>query len=213
MNVLEKILEEIEEKRKGIIDMSDEEPELRDVEDWLEEGEKDGKMKAYQEIEEIIRTHIEHLPNVDAEEKSILCTVGEDGVLSEYDDTYDVVIHCTSKDDQKQTVKFIKDSNWIPVSEEVPPFGERLQATILHHEWIADYDSSWVPEEEKTHHEEYTEVCDIYTIGRMWFYSCKEDDYGRNVAYIKPKKDLGNPISEIIAWRPLPEPYCPEVKE
>ena len=68
MNILEKILEEIEEKRKGMIDMSDEEPELCDVEDWLEEGEKGGKMKAYQEIEEIIRTHIEHLPNADAEE-------------------------------------------------------------------------------------------------------------------------------------------------
>ena len=120
MNVLEKILEEIEEKRKGMIDMSDEEPELCDVEDWLEEGEKDGKMKAYQEIEEIIRTHIEHLPNADAEEKFIICTLGGDGVLSEYDDTYDVVIHCTSKADQEQTVKLIKDSNWIPVSERLP---------------------------------------------------------------------------------------------
>lgn len=126
MNVLERILEEIEEKRKGIIDMSDEEPELRDVEDWLEEGEKDGKMKAYQEMKGIIRSHIEHLPNVDTEEKSILCTVGEDGVLSEYDDTYDVVIHCTCKEDQEQTVKLIKDSNWIPVSERLPEDGTYL---------------------------------------------------------------------------------------
>lgn len=72
---------------------------------------------------------------------------------------------------------------------------------------IADYDSSWVPEEERTYHQEYTEVCEIYPMGGMWFYACKEDEYQRDIAYIKPKKDLGNPISEIIAWRPLPEPY------
>lgn len=43
MNVLEKILEEVERTRKSIIDMSDEEPELVDIEDWFDEG--DGTMK------------------------------------------------------------------------------------------------------------------------------------------------------------------------
>ena len=65
MNVLEKILEEIEKKRIGMIDMSDEEPELRDVEDWLEEGEKDGKMKAYQEMKEIIQSHMDEASDDD----------------------------------------------------------------------------------------------------------------------------------------------------
>ena len=99
------------------------------------------------------------------------------------------------------------DNDWIPVDEELPPFGERLQATILHHEWITDYDSSWVPEKEKTYYQEYTEVCEIYPMGGMWFYTCKENEYEGEVAYIKPAKDLGSPISGIIAWRPLPEPY------
>lgn len=109
-----------------------------------------------------------------------------------------------------------KDTNvptndgWIPVEKELPPLGRRLQATILHHEWISDYKSSWVPDEEKSYHSEYTEVCEIYSIGGMWFYACGEDKYERDVAYIGPKKDLGNPISEIIAWRPLPKPYRPE---
>lgn len=101
----------------------------------------------------------------------------------------------------------VKNDGWIPIDEELPPFGKRLQATILHHEWIADYDSSWVPEEEKTYYPKYTEVCEIYSMGCMWFYACKEDGYERNIAYIKPAKDLGNPISEIVAWKPLPEPY------
>ena len=59
MNVLKKILEEIKKARESIIDMSDEEPELCDVEDWLEEGEKNGRMKAYLEIEKIIRSHMD----------------------------------------------------------------------------------------------------------------------------------------------------------
>lgn len=86
-----------------------------------------------------------------------------------------------------------ENDGWIPVEEKLPPFGKRLQATILHHEWIADYDYSWVPEEGKTYYPKYTEVCEIYSMGCMWFYACKEDGYERNIAYIKPAKDLGNP--------------------
>lgn len=59
MNVLEKILEEIERKRKSIIDMSDEEPELVDVEDWFDEGVDQGKLIAYEVVKEIIRFHMD----------------------------------------------------------------------------------------------------------------------------------------------------------
>lgn len=102
------------------------------------------------------------------------------------------------------------NDGWIPVEEEWPPFGQRLQATILHHEWVSDYDSAWVPEEEKIHHPEYTEVCEIYPIGEKWCYNCIEDDYNINIAYIEPAKVLSRPVAEIIAWRPLLEPYRPE---
>lgn len=101
------------------------------------------------------------------------------------------------------------NDGWIPVEKEWPPFGQRLQATILHHEWIADYDSYWVPEEEKTHHSAYIEVCEIYPMGKMWCYSCEEDKYEKDIAYINPAKVLSRPVAEIIAWRPLPEPYRP----
>ena len=59
MNVLEKILEEIERKRKSIIDMSDEEPEPVDVEDWFDEGVDQGKLIAYEVVKEIIRSHMD----------------------------------------------------------------------------------------------------------------------------------------------------------
>lgn len=107
-----------------------------------------------------------------------------------------------------------KHSNggWIPVEKEIPTLGQKLQATILHHEWVSDYDSLWVPPEEKIHHPAYTEVCEIYSVGAMWYYACAEDDYHRDIAYINPLKDLSSPVAEIIAWRPFPEPYYPETK-
>lgn len=106
--------------------------------------------------------------------------------------------------------KHMENDEWIPVEKELPPLERKLQATILHHEWISDYNSSWVPEEEKSYHPEYTEVCEIYPVKGEWYYACSEEEYERDIAYITPEKNLGNPISEIIAWRPMPEPYRPE---
>ena len=112
--------------------------------------------------------------------------------------------------DIEEVIRKHMNVDWIPVEEEWPPFGKKLQATILHHEWISDYDSSWVPEEEKVHHASYTEVCEIHPMGVMWCYACAEDDYHNDIAYIEPAKDLNRPVAEIIAWRPLPEPYRPK---
>ena len=36
------------------------------------------------------------------ENKEILLAIGEDGIAREYDDTYDVTIHCESKEDQEK---------------------------------------------------------------------------------------------------------------
>ena len=110
----------------------------------------------------------------------------------------------------KKIIRKHMNDGWIPVEKEWPPFGQRLQATILHHEWISDYDSSWVPEKEKIHHAGYIEVCQIHPMGAMWCYACAEDDYHSDIVYIEPAKDLSSPVAEIIAWRPLPEPYRPE---
>ena len=113
------------------------------------------------------------------------------------------------KDVCKEIIRKHMNDGWITVEKEWPPFGQRLQATILHHEWVSDYDSAWVPEEEKIHHAAYTEVCEIYPSGAMWCYNCAEDDYHSDVAYIEPAKDMNGPVAEIIAWQPLPEPYIP----
>lgn len=104
MNVLEKILEEIKDNAKL--------------------GNMHWENIRIEKVEEIIRSHMGDLPDIDAGEKSILCTIGEDGVLTPYDDTYDVIIHCSSKEDQDQTIELIKRFNWISVSEHLPEVPE-----------------------------------------------------------------------------------------
>lgn len=44
----------------------------------------------------------------------------EDGAFSAYDDTYDVVIHCETEEEQKKVIERLKATNWIPVSERLP---------------------------------------------------------------------------------------------
>lgn len=112
MNVLEKILEEIEEATFQ-----------EDAPIYAGDKEIDGYVRE-SVVKEIICSHMNNLQDADAEEKSILCTVGEDGVLTSYDDTYDIVIHCSSKEDQNRTIELIKSFNWIPVRECLPEVPE-----------------------------------------------------------------------------------------
>ena len=113
-------------------------------------------------------------------------------------------------DDVEEILEKHMNDGWIPVEERLPEDGSRVLAVIKHHKWIADYDSSWVPDCEKTQHPEYTEVCEAISSEEGWTYRCHEMDYEVDEAYIKPKRDIAEPISEVIAWRPLPEPYRPE---
>lgn len=44
----------------------------------------------------------------------------EDGAFNAYDDSYDVVIHCETEEEQKKVIERLKAKNWIPVSERLP---------------------------------------------------------------------------------------------
>lgn len=44
----------------------------------------------------------------------------EDGTFSTYDDTYDIVIHCETEEEQKKVIERLKDTSWIPASERLP---------------------------------------------------------------------------------------------
>lgn len=45
----------------------------------------------------------------------------ENGVADVYDDTYDIVIHCESEEEQKDARLALKNARrWIPVTERLP---------------------------------------------------------------------------------------------
>ena len=168
MNVLEKILEEIEEYEKKKCSGES----LSAFESGINRGCLEAK--------NIIRSHMDDLMDIDAEEKSILCTIGEDGMLTPYNDTYDVIIHCSSKEDQDQTVEMIKRFNWIPVSEHLPEVPEGI-----------DDDDDDCPEFNVTIKGADKATTLKYSPDGIWF-----DDLGE--------------VYQVVAWQPLPEPYKPE---
>lgn len=109
------------------------------------------------------------------------------------------------------------DDGWIP-AKTPPERNMRVQALIKHHKWIADYDSDWVPEEEKTVHPERMEICEaIYKNGEFSFRIMEDDEFAET-AYISPKENLAAPVCEILLWRPvecaqdnwIPAEYPPE---
>lgn len=70
----------------------------------------------------------------------------EDGTFSTYDDTYDIVIHCESEEEQKKVIERLS-TDWIPVSERLPEiknYAECYLVTDGRFCWMA----YWTPEKE-----------------------------------------------------------------
>lgn len=101
MNVLEKILEEIEEKFKTADGEKCDCEELCDVEDWYDSGYIDGQLSAHEKCMDIIRSHMDDVPKC-----------GECSRRKFYMQGYE---------DGK------KDDGWIPVEERLPEEDERYK--------------------------------------------------------------------------------------
>lgn len=41
----------------------------------------------------------------------------KDGTFSAYDDTYDITIHCETEEEQKEVIKYLESTNWMPLPE------------------------------------------------------------------------------------------------
>lgn len=54
----------------------------------------------------------------------------KDGTFSEYDDTYDIVIHCETEDEQKKVIEHLS-IDWIPVSERLPEASGTYPVTCM----------------------------------------------------------------------------------
>ena len=55
----------------------------------------------------------------------VLLYLNGDGVADIYDDTYDITIHCETKEEQERVEEILKNARrWIPVEERLPENGE-----------------------------------------------------------------------------------------
>ena len=110
----------------------------------------------------------------------------EDGTFSEYDDTYDIVIHCETEEKQKKVIERLESTNWIPVSDMPNCCGYPVLLTV----------------ENKFGQRE---VCKAFTNymkeGKQLFYT-NEKEFCAELTSSKLSESW-----KPIAWMHLPEPY------
>ena len=133
----------------------------------------------------------------------IMITIGDDGEATLYDDTYDITIHCESKEEQDEVRKALENiPHWIPVTENtLPEDGIPVNVT-------------WVNRKPEFYYSEikdkpYTATA-IYFRGKWFWYSCVIEDwlaeYGSNESFLANLQEAVDRDIEITAWMPLPEP-------
>ena len=109
--------------------------------------------------------------------------INKDGIADVYDDTYDIVIHCESEEDQRDAELALKNvRRWIPVTERLPELGEYVLISFSNFTLpcIGRYD-----EDEK---------------GRAWFNGDETESLVSQDMYVN-------------AWMLLPKPYRAEMEE
>lgn len=119
---------------------------------------------------------------------------------------------------QSEAVKLVQKLNaeekkhrWIPVEERLPEEDKWVQVVVKRHRWISDFGDKSVPNEEKEDHPEQNYV----TLGKLkkdntWVYLDLESDdecLWTSIANDCSQEDLSYPMTEVLAWMPLPEPY------
>ncbi len=194
MNVLEKILEEIEKAEN----------------EYCHEEHSPmfcmGACSMAADVKGIIRSHMDEVPGVQIEEIKKINQEMEEYLFEKYNvEGYD------EKLDEIFTrylsiCKNVNFSNWIPVSERLPETSKMVLVTVHTSEWISDYHSKWVPEEEKIHYEEKYRTSYGYIDDRgIWI--CLDET--NNEIYCEKEfgTDKGKAYDVVVAWKPLPESY------
>ena len=77
--------------------------------------------------------------------------MNDNGVFEEYDDTYNITIHCASAEEQQQVMDKLNERLWTPADEELPSdnrfvllsFSNFSLPMIGRYEWQEDGSGNW----------------------------------------------------------------------
>lgn len=105
-------------------------------------------------------------------------TMNQDGAFEIYDDTYDIVIHCTNEEEKRATIEKLNSMSWIPADK--PPKNDDY--ILLSFENFSGLLTGRYDTDEDGNGAYYLGDC------------CKEDTCTANNLFVN-------------AWMPLPEPY------
>lgn len=112
MNVLEKILEEIESEKRQL-----------PLEAEINHMYKEGCVAGLDVSKEIIRSHMDDVSDENDKDfgNSVLLMLNKDGIAEVYDDRFDITIHCESKEEQEKIEELLKNvKTWIPIYDRLP---------------------------------------------------------------------------------------------
>lgn len=111
--------------------------------------------------------------------EDLILYVDDDGKLREYDDTYDVTIHCESMKSQEKLLAKLESMNWIPVSKRLPNTNGLYLVTLRTGQVMIEQYHSSEKKFGKSYQPSYGGID-------------QEDDFDE---------------TRIKAWMPLPKPY------
>lgn len=119
----------------------------------------------------------------------------EDGSFRKYDDTYDIVIHCESEEEQKKAIELInqslkKSNGWIPVSDRLPEDEKECLVTLEKIYGTPEISMG---------------IASYLRFGDAGYWNEKKYGYLEWDKYSDGHG--GTRMYKVIAWMPLPEPY------
>ena len=95
----------------------------------------------------------------------------------------------------------VDDDGWILVEERLPEPDKMVVVTVHCSEWISDYDSVWVPENEKIHHDEEYLVSMGYVVNDLGDWAFFDLDGYEILCDKEFGTDKGDFYSVVTAWR------------
>lgn len=126
----------------------------------------------------------------------LMIVFDEDGIAREYKDDYDITIHCENKEEQDEVRKRLTRYDWTPCNMDLP-------------EELIPVNVTWINRDPAPY---YKEIKDKRFVDTAVYY--QGDWYWWDVVLVDVLKEYGNSsvtyidsAIEIIAWKPLPEPY------